>query len=91
MALPPAPRRTRETPEQRNVRRWSVSLTDYLRRDMRYEWVQDTTILQHFALQPEQLAAIMNDNERFEQQLRSDGTVWIRGLRSTRSARGSCG
>ena len=87
VTLPPAPPPPpRETPEQRDKRLWSQSLSHFLRHVHRYRWVPETIVLTEFGLSRAQLELILAGNERFQLQDQSDGSRLIRGLKSVHSA-----
>ncbi len=91
VVLPLAPpRRARESPEERNKRKWSMALSDHLRRTLRYEWTTEGAILQAFPdLNSVQLQAILEGNHRVETRRNEEGVLWVRGLRSTNSSKRS--
>ncbi len=87
VALPPAPERTRrESAAERNQRKWSTAITDFLRRDLRYAWVRLSTVMEGFGINEDQFDQIVGGNHRMEVETRADGR-WVRGLPSTNSHR----
>ncbi len=87
MALPPAPERAhRETPAERNARKWSTAVTDFLRRDIRYARIRVDSVTEHFRVTESQFDTVVHENHRMEVETRADG-MWVRGLRSLHSHR----
>ncbi len=88
VVLPLAPpRRARESPEERNRRKWSMAMSDHLRRTLRYAWTTEDAILQAFAdLNSVQLKSVLEGNHRMETRRDEQGVLWVRGLRSTNSS-----